>query len=77
MVRSAAYYRVRNTVRFLAYTALALAAFLGPHALVASASPYVTPCATEDSINCTWHAPTQGNGQGASFTDINGTAYYW
>lgn len=30
------YYRVRSTVRFLAYTALVLAVFLGPHALVAA-----------------------------------------
>lgn len=33
---SAAYYRVRSAVRFLTYTALALAAFVGPHALVAA-----------------------------------------
>jgi hypothetical protein len=75
-MRPPAYYRVRSTVRFLAYTALVLAVFLGPHALVSAASQYVTPCASEDSINCTWDATQQGNGQGSSFTDINGTAYY-
>lgn len=31
-----AYYRVRTAVRLIAYTALALAAFIGPHALVAA-----------------------------------------
>lgn len=34
-------------------------------------------CATEDSTNCYWDATTQGNGQGRSFVDINGTAYYF
>lgn len=33
---SAAYYRTRAIVRFLAYMGLALAAFIGPHALVAA-----------------------------------------
>lgn len=38
----------------------------------------LTPsCATEDSTNCYWDANTQGNGQGRSFIDINGTAYYF
>lgn len=27
----------------------------------------VTPCATEDSVNCRWNAKTQGNGHGHSF----------
>lgn len=35
-VHRPAYYRVRSTVRFLAYMALALAAFVGPHALVSA-----------------------------------------
>lgn len=34
-------------------------------------------CATEDSTNCVWIAPEQGNGAGASFVDIDGTAYYF
>lgn len=75
-MRTPAYYRVRASVRFLAYTAIVAVAFLGPHALVAAVAPHVTSCASEDSINCTWHADAQGNGQGRSFTDINGTAYY-
>jgi len=29
-----------------------------------------TPCATEDSTWCTWHADTQGNGQGRSFVTL-------
>lgn len=33
-------------------------------------------CATEDSSNCVWIAPLQGNGQGHSFVDIGGTIYY-
>lgn len=33
---SPAYYRVRSTVRLITYTALVLAVFLGPHALVAA-----------------------------------------
>lgn len=35
-----------------------------------------TPCAQEDSANCTWDASTSGNGEGTSFVDIGGTAYY-
>lgn len=31
-----------------------------------------TPCATEDSTNCVWHADVQGNGQGRSFLDLGG-----
>jgi len=31
----------------------------------------------EDSANCFWDASQQGNGQGRSFTDVNGTAVYW
>ena len=34
-------------------------------------------CATEDSTNCVWDASVQGNGTGASFVDIDGTAYYF
>lgn len=34
------------------------------------------PCATEDSPNCVWVASAQGNGEGSSFVDIDGTAYY-
>jgi hypothetical protein len=33
-------------------------------------------CATEDSSNCFWDAAVQGNGQGTSFVDIDGVAYY-
>jgi len=43
---------------------------------VASLLPTVA-CATEDSHNCVWNADIQGNGQGNSFIDINGTAYYF
>lgn len=33
---------------------------------------FSTPCETEDAMNCTWLAQTQGNGQGTSFIDIMG-----
>lgn len=33
-------------------------------------------CAEEDSRNCYWDADVLGNGEGRSFIDINGTAYY-
>lgn len=36
----------------------------------------LTPCATEDSTNCYWDATTHGNGQGRSFIDVDGTAYF-
>lgn len=35
-VHRPAYYRVRSTVRFLAYMAIVAVAFVGPHALVAA-----------------------------------------
>lgn len=35
-----------------------------------------TPCEFEDSTNCYWNAQEQGNGQGNSFVDIQGEAYY-
>lgn len=34
------------------------------------------PCEYEDSANCIWDASEQGNGEGISFVDIDGTAYY-
>lgn len=34
------------------------------------------PCEYEDSPNCGWDASTSGNGEGTSFVDLNGTAYY-
>lgn len=36
----------------------------------------IPECPTEDSSNCLWIATQHGNGQGATFLDINGTAYY-
>ena len=33
-------------------------------------------CETEDSPNCFWDSGNSGNGQGQSFLDINGVAYY-
>ena len=35
-----------------------------------------TPCPNEGSANCYWDAAAQGNGQGTSFIDVGGTAYY-
>lgn len=37
---------------------------------------FLQPCATEDSTNCLWDAQEAGNGQGNSFIDIGGKAYY-
>lgn len=34
------------------------------------------PCEYEDSANCYWNATSAGNGQGTSFIDLGGTAYY-
>lgn len=34
------------------------------------------PCKHEDSANCYWDAAERGNGQGDSFVDIDGVAYY-
>lgn len=36
----------------------------------------IPPCEFEDSENCYWDAATMGNGEGASFVDVSGTAYY-
>lgn len=35
------------------------------------------PCPTEDSTDCVWDANTQGNGEGRSFFDIDGTTHYF
>lgn len=38
---------------------------------------YVLPaCETEDSSNCYWDAATRGNGEGISFYDIGGNAFF-
>lgn len=34
------------------------------------------PCPAEDSTNCYWLATDAGNGEGTSFIDFDGTAYY-
>lgn len=34
------------------------------------------PCEFEDSVNCYWDAQSRGDGQGASFIDIDGVTYY-
>lgn len=44
-------------------------------ALVLATLLHFSPCATEDSRNCTWDASTQGNHRGTSFVDIGGTLY--
>lgn len=33
-------------------------------------------CEYEDSQNCYWDADVSGNGQGTSFIDVDGVAYY-
>lgn len=37
---------------------------------------FSTPCEVEDSRNCYWDAGSSGNGEGQSFIDIEGVAYY-
>lgn len=39
-------------------------------------APFLPACEFEDSTFCTWSASEQGNGIGASYVDIAGTAYY-
>ncbi len=34
------------------------------------------PCPVEDAQNCYWDATSAGNGEGTSFIDFGGTAYY-
>lgn len=34
------------------------------------------PCEYEDSADCYWNAGSMGNGDGISFIDLGGTAYY-
>lgn len=36
-----------------------------------------TPCATEDSLNCTWYADLQGSGGGRTFTDVFGLFLFY
>ena len=65
---------LRAAAQFAAYTVLALAVVLVPHAiayaLVPSPAPHkaatalIRVCPTEDSINCFWDASEQGNGIG-------------
>ena len=43
--------------------------------LTAAALLWLAMCQTEDSANCIWLAPIQGNGRGASFIDVRGQLY--
>lgn len=65
------YYRVRTLVRTLVVAIPLIGGFAW------ALSPANTLCATEDSTNCVWDSRVQGNGQGNSFIDVNGTAYYF
>lgn len=65
----------RKRVRALVRTAVVVIPLVGGFAW--ALSPAYTPCATEDSTNCVWDARVQGNGQGNSFVDVGGTAYYF
>lgn len=76
---------MRRMVQGLTYVALLGAVVLVPHAIAYAVIPeYVygaiaeafPACAQEDSANCVWDARIRGNGQGDSFIDVNGTAYY-
>lgn len=33
-------------------------------------------CASEDATDCYWDAASAGNGEGRSFVDVDGTAFY-
>lgn len=68
--RTPTYYRVRAAVRTLVVVLPLLGGFAW------ALFPAYTPCATEDSTNCYWDADLAGNGEGRSFVDIDGTAYY-
>jgi hypothetical protein len=35
------------------------------------------PCPTEDSDNCYWDGSVHGNGEGRSFTVVNGIVDFW
>lgn len=52
-----------------------MVAMLAGGAGIAQASE-LAPCEFEDSANCYWDASERGNGQGDSFVDVDGTAYY-
>lgn len=75
---------MRKLIQGLAYIALLGAVVLVPHAIAYALVPEyvygglsIPECATEDSTNCYWDATIRGNGQGNSFIDVNGTAYYF
>lgn len=76
---------VQALARMAAYTALLGTVVLAPHWIAYTLVPEYSygaisdalpACAQEDSHNCFWDATIKGNGQGNSFIDINGTAYY-
>lgn len=47
------------------------------HAAPSSDSSLVLPnCKEEDSRNCVWDAGKSGNGEGMTFIDYHGTAFY-
>lgn len=77
---------MRTVVRGVAYLAILGAVVLVPHAIAytlvpeysyGSLSDAFPACAQEDSTNCYWDATIRGNGQGNSFIDVDGTAYYF
>lgn len=76
---------VRALARAVAYMTILAVVVLVPHMIAYAVVPLTEQggisnafpaCITEDSHNCYWDANVQGNGQGNSFLDINGTAYY-
>lgn len=84
--RTDGYYIRRGLARMGAYLAILATVVLAPHAIAYAVVPHHTdddmraslsvPCPTEDSTNCYWDASVQGNGEGRSFVDIDGTLYY-
>lgn len=55
----------------------ALAEATGAPVVEEGAPEVTTLCETEDATNCIWDAQNQGNGEGQSFIDIDGTAVYY
>lgn len=70
------YLAIRSTVRAAFYMSILACIVLLPHAIAYTLVP-TPPCPTEDSTDCVWNADVQGNGEGRSFVDIGGTAYYF
>ena len=57
-------------------TGLAIALSVGAGIAYIAPTSDLPACEFEDSTNCVWNADSQGNGQGRSFINLNGTIHY-